>query len=65
MAEHGRGNDRKNNGESVFIPPASAFPVKIALKDISKNFGGFKAVDTVSFEAGDGECFFLLGAFLK
>jgi len=35
--------------------------MKVALKDISKKFGGFKAVDAVSFEAGDGECFFLLG----
>jgi len=36
--------------------------VKIALQNISKTFGGFKAVDDVSFdEAGDGECFFLLG----
>jgi len=35
--------------------------VKIALQNISKKFGGFKAVDAVSFEAGDGECFFLLG----
>jgi len=35
--------------------------VKIALQNISKSFGVFKAVDTVSFEAGDGECFFLLG----
>jgi len=61
LDSHFRGNDRKNNGESVFVPPASAFPVKIALQNISKTFGGLKAVDAVSFEAGDGECFFLLG----
>ena len=35
--------------------------MKIALQNISKTFGGLKAVDAVSFEAGDGECFFLLG----
>ena len=35
--------------------------MQVVLKDISKSFGGLKAVDAVSFEAGDGECFFLLG----
>ena len=35
--------------------------MKIALKNVSKTFDGLKALDSVSFEAGDGECFFLLG----
>lgn len=35
--------------------------MKIALKNISKTFGDFKALDSVSFEVSEGECFFLLG----
>jgi len=35
--------------------------MKIALKNVSKSFGAVKAVDSVSFETADGECFFLLG----
>jgi iron(III) transport system ATP-binding protein len=35
--------------------------MKIALQNISKIFGAVKAVDDVSFETADGECFFLLG----
>jgi len=35
--------------------------VKIALKNVSKTFGDLKALDSVSFEVVDGECFFLLG----
>lgn len=35
--------------------------MKITLQNVSKRFGSVKAVDDVSFEAGDSECFFLLG----
>jgi len=35
--------------------------MKIALQNISKKFGELKAVDSVSLEVNDGECFFLLG----
>ncbi|MDD5483430.1 MAG: ABC transporter ATP-binding protein [Kiritimatiellae bacterium] len=35
--------------------------MKISLQNVSKQFGGVRAVDSVSFEAGAGECFFLLG----
>lgn len=35
--------------------------MKIALKNVSKTFGDFKALDSVSFEVQNSECFFLLG----
>ena len=35
--------------------------MKIALQTVSKKFGDLKALDAVSFEVVDGECFFLLG----
>jgi ABC-type Fe3+/spermidine/putrescine transport system ATPase subunit len=35
--------------------------VQIFLQNISKSFDNVKALDAVSFEVNDGECFFLLG----
>lgn len=35
--------------------------MKICLQNISKKFGDLKALNSVSFEVGDAECFFLLG----
>lgn len=35
--------------------------MKIALQNVSKTFEGVKALDSISFEVNDGECFFLLG----
>lgn len=37
------------------------YPMKIRLQNISRSFGGLKAVDAISFETGGNECFFLLG----
>lgn len=35
--------------------------MKVALQNVSKTFDGLKALDSVSFEVSEGECFFLLG----
>ena len=47
---------------STFLPPLSTNKKAIVCKNLTKQFGAFKAVDSISFDVAEGEIFGFLGA---